>query len=63
MGTAARSIETVKDYDIVVAKGMTGRAIAKSYPELNLIYLNEPRKRPRENVIFYPDFVQNWSLD
>lgn len=37
VGTAARSIETVKDYDIVVARGMTGRAIAKSYPELNLI--------------------------
>lgn len=37
VGTAARSIETVKDYDIVVARGMTGRAIAKIYPELNLI--------------------------
>lgn len=37
VGTAARSIETVKGYDIVVARGMTGRAIAKIYPELNLI--------------------------
>lgn len=36
-GTAARSIEAVNGYDIVVVRGMTGLAISKSYPELNII--------------------------
>lgn len=36
-GTAARSLEVVNGYDIVVVRGMTGLAIAKAYPELNII--------------------------
>lgn len=36
-GTAARSLEAVRGYDIVVVRGMTSLAIAKMYPDLNII--------------------------
>ena len=36
-GTDTRALEKVCDYDIIVVRGMTGRAIKRQYPELTVI--------------------------
>ena len=36
-GTDTRALEKVSDYDIIVVRGMTGRAIKRQYPELTVI--------------------------
>lgn len=36
-GTDARNLEKAEDYDIIVVRGITSRAIAKKYPEITVI--------------------------
>ncbi|MGN1190321.1 MAG: hypothetical protein ACI4SL_08010, partial [Candidatus Ornithospirochaeta sp.] len=36
-GTDTRDLERVTEYDVVVVRGMTGRAIKRKYPELTVV--------------------------
>ena len=36
-GTAARNLEKAEDYDIIVVRGMTSRALSKKYPDTTVI--------------------------